>query len=151
MSKIFGPFIPQDIEKLSKELNGRGVPFRIQANELDRKAEISNAPENMVALAEFRTRNALGQMFYLELEENELAAHEDLEAKIWQITTGENIASMQDSGSTIDKATGDVEREQLEMQSQIANVKSKQRRIARLLIGGLLLYILISVYIKFNP
>jgi len=69
----FGPYSPQELDALIPKLESLGLVFELFFDKEGERRDLAFTPENMLALAEFRTKTYLAQHFYLTVELLELA------------------------------------------------------------------------------
>ncbi len=63
----YGPYSPQEVERISVWLKENNVPFELVRNDQEAKEALMNDGQNVVSLAEFRTNVYLAQVFYVVL------------------------------------------------------------------------------------
>lgn len=63
----YGPYSPQEVERISVWLKANNVPFELIRNDQEAKEALMNDGQNVVSLAEFRTEVYLAQVFYVAL------------------------------------------------------------------------------------
>lgn len=63
----YGPYSPQEVERIVAWLNKKAVSFQILRNDQDEKEALMNDGLNALRLADLRTGIYLGQIFYIVL------------------------------------------------------------------------------------
>jgi hypothetical protein len=66
----YGPYSPQEVERISVWLKENNVRFELTRNDQEAKEALMNDGQNVVSLAEFRTNIYLAQVFYVALIES---------------------------------------------------------------------------------
>ena len=72
----FGPFTPQELDSLVRELQLKNIPFEIQKEEETEKKFKAIDFANIVNQVEFRTEQYLAQIFYITLARKDLSQQE---------------------------------------------------------------------------
>lgn len=63
----YGPYSPQEVDRISAWLKQNNVQFELIRNDQEAKEALMNDGQNVVSLAEFRTEVYLAQVFYVVL------------------------------------------------------------------------------------
>ena len=79
----YGPYSPQEIERISVWLKENNVSFELVRNDQEAKEALMNDGQNVVSLAEFRTNVYLAQVFYVAL----IGATESMRKKFEELFT----------------------------------------------------------------
>lgn len=86
--KRFGPFTPQETDRLVDNFKKNEIPFEIVFDHEANKADREFSAENVVSLAEFRTKSYLGQYYYLEVDEEKLSFFPEIHRQL-KATSGD--------------------------------------------------------------
>ncbi|MGZ6447564.1 MAG: hypothetical protein ACXWRA_05990 [Pseudobdellovibrionaceae bacterium] len=73
----FGPFTPQELDNLVRELQVKNIPFEIQKDEEAEKNFKNNNFANIVNQVSYRNEQYLGQIFYITLAKRDLPLIEE--------------------------------------------------------------------------
>lgn len=63
----YGPFSPQELESKINWLESHDIEFELVKDKESERSFQNNDPQNFLALAEFRTKVYLAQIFYLQI------------------------------------------------------------------------------------
>jgi hypothetical protein len=128
----FGPFTPQELESLAREMQLKNIPFEITKDE-DAEGEFKRIDyANVVNQVEFRTQQYMAQIFYITLAKTDVPKlSTQLEKLGFATLTTENPEELR-----VDSEAG--VREDIFMKAQIEKKNFRRRQYAWLLILGLL-------------
>jgi hypothetical protein len=82
-----GPFTPQELDNICEKLKSLAIPFSILKDEETEKIEMTSDYANLVNKAEFRTEAYLGQIFYLQIAQNDFDKIQSTFSELGMATT----------------------------------------------------------------
>lgn len=77
----YGPYSPQDMDRVSQWLLAENIQFEILRNDQEAKEALMNDGQNIINLADLRTGIYLAQIFYLNLIKPSIKQKELFEEK----------------------------------------------------------------------
>lgn len=134
----YGPYSPQEVERISVWLKNNNVQFELIRNDQEAKEALMNDGQNVVSLAEFRTNVYLAQVFYVVL----VVPAESTRKKF------ELLFTLKDEVFPSSKRQVEAE-DQLVVEGKLKH-QQKKRNWARVLSLLYIVPILISVYYLFS-
>jgi hypothetical protein len=128
----FGPFSPQELEKLIRELQLKNIPFELAKDEKAEKKFKAIDYSNLLSQTHWRTEHYMAQIFYVTLAKSDLPkVREKIEEFGFPTTLEENPKEL-----VLDEQM-DV-RENVFLKAKIEKKNFNRRLVAWLLIVGFL-------------
>jgi hypothetical protein len=140
--KNYGPYTPQETDRIATELKGLGVPFEINKDEEEEKKFSRNDFSNIVTRAEYRTESYLAQIFYFVIEAKDEKTFE-------QILIRQKLAP-KETGPETEESLNEVSAQEealIKSGAELQNIK--KRWTARFLVAFIALPILIILILQF--
>ena len=138
----YGPYTPQETDRIAIELKKLGVPFEINKDEEEEKKFSRSDFTNIVTRAEYRTESYLAQIFYFVIDSKD-------DEIFKQILVRQNLAPQETGMPPDDFSTESQEQEQRKLQEAIVLHAGKKRWTARFLILFVALPVLIVLLLNF--
>jgi hypothetical protein len=77
----YGPYSPQEVDRISTWLQQQNIPFDIIRNDQDAREALMNDGQNVVNLADLRTGIYLAQIFYIQFNQITEVQKKDFETR----------------------------------------------------------------------